>query len=106
MDFERSYVLVQNDDNYRSVLLLSFIEEGFCFVVVEVFDFEGKENVFVEKVQEIVLDSSSSVKIEWIISRASIYLIISVYNKIGVMFEEEEEGEFDYEEDEGEVLGG
>lgn len=97
---------VQNDDNHRSVLPSSSIEEGSCSVAVEVSDSEGKENALVEKVQEIALDSSSSVKTEWTTSRASIHLTTSVHNKTGAMFEEEEEGELDYEEDEGEVPGG
>lgn len=106
MDPERSHVSVQNDDNHRSVLPSSSIEEGSCSVAVEVSDSEGKENALVEKVQEIALDSSSSVKTEWTTSRASIHLTTSVHNKTGAMFEEEEEGELDYEEDEGEVPGG
>ena len=106
MDPERSHVSVQNDDNHRSVLPSSSIEERSCSVAVEVSDSEGKENALVEKVQEIALDSSSSVKTEWTTSRASIHLTTSVHNKTGAMFEEEEEGELDYEEDEGEVPGG
>lgn len=106
MDPEQSPVSVQNDDNHRSLLPSSSTEESSCSMAAEVSDSDGKESTLVEKVQEIALDSSSSVKTEWTTSRASIHLTTSVHNKTGAMFEEEEEGELDYEEDEGEVPGG
>lgn len=107
MDPEQSHVSIKNDDNHRSVLPSSSMEEKSFAMPVEAADSnsDGKNSSLVERVQEIALDNSRSGKTEWATSTASIHLTASVHNKTGGMFEEEEEGELDYEEDEGEIPG-
>ncbi|XP_068724769.1 uncharacterized protein [Montipora capricornis] len=84
MDPQLSDVLVKSDDTSKSV-------SSSC----------ARENVPAERVQGVSLDSNSS-KSEWTTSTASIHLTTKLNDKAEV-FEEEEEGELDYEEDEGEI---
>ncbi|XP_078365828.1 uncharacterized protein LOC144650055 [Oculina patagonica] len=101
MDPQPSHVSVKDDGTHRSVLPSSSIEERSCVVPAEgsTSNSDGKDSALVEKVQEIAIDSG---KTEWTASTASIHLTTNVQNKAG-MFEEGEEGELDYEEDEGEI---
>lgn len=102
MDPQQSHVSVKDDDTHRSVLPSSSIEERSCVVPAEgsTSNSDGKDSALVEKLQEIAIDSG---KTEWTASTASIHLTTNVHNKAGI-FEEEEEGELDYEEDEGEIV--
>lgn len=103
MDPEQSHVSVKDDDARTSVLPSSSTEERSCVAPAEgsASNSDGKDSVLVEKVQEIALDGGN-VKTEWTASTASIHLTTNVHNKAGI-FEEEEEGELDYEEDEGDI---
>lgn len=103
MDPQQSHVSVNSDDTQGSVLPSSSTDERSCPEEGSTSNSDGKEENIVEKVQEIALDSRN-VKTEWTTSTASIHLTANVHNKAG-MFEEEEEGELDYEEDEGEMAG-
>lgn len=98
MDPQQSHVSVRDDDAH--VKPSSSTDEGSSVVPAEGSS-DGKDGVLVEKVKEIALDSGN-VKTEWTASTASIHLTTNVHNKVGI-FEEEEEGELDYEEDEGEI---
>lgn len=97
MDPQQSLVSVKDDDANAKP---SSSDETSCVVPVEGSS-DGTDSVLVEKVKEIAL-GSGNVKTEWKASTASIHLTTNVHNKVGI-FEEEEEGELDYEEDEGEI---
>lgn len=84
MDPQLSDVPVKSDDTSKNV-------SSSC----------ARENIPAERVQGVSLDSNSS-KSEWTTSTASIHLTTKLNDKAEV-FEEEEEGELDYEEDEGEI---
>lgn len=104
MDPEQSHQSVKGDDTHRSVLPSSSLEERSCLVQAEgsTSNSDVKDSSLVERVQEIALDNGG-VKTEWTASTASIHLTANVHNKAGI-FEEEEEGELDYEEDDGEIV--
>ena len=95
---------VKSDDTQPSVSSSSMTGERTFAAPVEgvAFNNDQKESKLVEQVQDMALESST--KTEWTTSTASIHLTTNVANKAG-MFEEEEEGELDYEEDEGEIPG-
>ena len=103
MDPKHSQELVKDDDTLRSVLLSNTVEERSCVVPAEgpTSISDVKDSTLVDKVQDLALDHGG-VKTEWTASTASIHLTANVHNKAGI-FEEEEEGELDYEEDEGEI---
>lgn len=107
MDPQPSYVPANNDDSRKDVSSSSSVGERSFTEQAEgvTLKTDEKENKLVERVQGIALEShgnSSNGKTEWTTSTASIHLTTNVSNK-GGMFEEEEEGELDYEEDEGEI---
>lgn len=104
MDPKHSHESVKDDDTHRSVLLSNTMEERPCLAPVEgsTSISDAKDSTLVERVQEIALDNGG-VKTEWTASTASIHLTANVHSKAGI-FEEEEEGELDYEEDEGEIV--
>ena len=107
MDPQASYIPVKNDDAQRNVSSSSSMSEISSAATAEGApgNSDEKDNKLVERVQGIALGAgSSSSKTEWTTSTASIHLTTSVSNKAGV-FEEEEEGELDYEEDEGDIHG-
>lgn len=107
MDPQPSYVPANNDGSRKDVSSSSSVGERSFTEQAEgvTLKTDEKENKLVERVQGIALEShgnSSNGKTEWTTSTASIHLTTNVRNK-GGMFEEEEEGELDYEEDEGEI---
>ena len=104
MDPKQSHESIKDDDTHRSALPSNTMEERSCLVPVEgsTSISDVKESTLVERVQEIALDKGG-VKTEWTASTASIHLTANVHNKAGI-YEEEEEGELDYEEDEGEIV--
>lgn len=104
MDPKHSHESVKGDNTLESVLLSNTMEEGSYLVPAEgsTSISDVKDCTLVERVQDIALDHGG-VKTEWTASTASIHLTANVHNKAGI-FEEEEEGELDYEEDEGELV--
>ena len=97
MDSRPSNSPVKRDTSQASVSSSSSIGEKQLPLLGEVSNIntEKKDSKLVEQVQNMALESGN---------RISNHLTTSVRNK-SEMFEEEEEGELDYEEDEGEIPG-
>ena len=102
MDPQPSHVPVKSDATHGSVSSSSSTGERSVPAEGAATNTDEKDSKLVERVQDITLESRS--KTEWTTSTASIHLTTNVSSKTG-MFEEEEEGELDYEEDEGEIAG-
>jgi len=104
MEPKQTHESVKDDNTLRNVLPSNTMEERSCLVPAEgstsISDVD--DSILAERIQDVVLDHGG-VKTEWTASTASIHLTANVHNKAGI-FEEEEEGELDYEEDEGEIV--
>ena len=106
MDPQPSYMPVKNDETHKNVSSSSSVKGRTLPEPAEdaLFKADEKDSKLVQRVQGIVLESGRT-KTEWTTASASIHLTTNVNNKTGVFEEEEEEGELDYEEDEGEIAG-